>query len=85
MALTTGRARETIHGTDMARTRQSQTIVLANGNKVTITLGWTRNYATKTVTVARRDGTRESRTDRHGHTANKFRQYDFKIPPWATH
>lgn len=67
----------------MARTRRSQTIVLANGNKVTITLGWSRSYATKTLTVRRRDGTSESHTDRHGHTANWFREYDFLIPPWA--
>ena len=67
----------------MAKSRESRTFVLDNGNKVTISLSWSRNRATKTVTVRRRDGTGESRTDQHGHTANWFSTYGFKIPPWA--
>ena len=40
--------------------------MLANGNRVTITVGSNRNGWYKTVTVKRRDGTGESNTYRRG-------------------
>lgn len=48
----------------MARTGQSKTVKMANGNRVTVTTGYSGGGYYRKVTVRRPDGTAESRTDR---------------------
>lgn len=68
----------------MAKTRQSKTVVLPNGNRVTVTIGHNRSGPYKTVSVRRKDGTGDSQTDQRGFWASEFRApFDFSIPDWA--
>lgn len=71
----------------MAQSRRSRTVVLPNGNRVTVTVGGSgRNGFYKTVSVRRTDGTGESKTDRRNGSSifNPLGgPYDDSIPAWA--
>lgn len=74
----------------MAQTRQSRTVTLPNGNRLTVTTGRNRSGYYKTVTVKRRDGTSDSKTHRRGGGLLGSGWFDTgvgyrdDIPAWAT-
>ena len=63
----------------------SQTVVLENGNRVTIRRGENRRGFYKTVTVKRRNGSSESRTVQRGVMGAflNLGPFDESIPDWA--
>lgn len=68
----------------MPQQRTSTTRTLANGNRVTISVGGGRRGTYKTVTVKRPDGTSDSRTYRRGSFLTYLLgAYNRSVPSWA--
>lgn len=69
-------------------TRSTRTVTLQNGNRVTITLGWSKSSGQwKKVTVKRPNGDTETRTTGSNYFGFgglfSMEQPDFSIPRWA--